>query len=102
RLALLIDQHRMALRERAALGVLTRQAHAMAVEQQRAERECLAGRPVDALAGLDRLAARVEEALDRAVDVEALRHRGDLLADLLQRRERDAGIAAARIVQVIG
>ena len=44
----------------------------MALEQQRAEGERLAGRPVDALAGLDRLAAVVEEALDGAVDVEAL------------------------------
>ena len=60
----------------------------MAVEQQRAERQRFGGRPVDALAGLDRLAAGIEEALDGAVDVEALRHRGDLLADLLQRLER--------------
>ena len=48
----------------------------------------LGHRPVDALAGLDHLAAVVEEALDRAVDVEALRHRGDAPADLLQRLDR--------------
>src|SRR5882724_2617265 len=74
----------------------------MAVEQQRGGRERLAGRPVDALAGLDRLAAGIEEALDRAVHVEALRHRGDLLADLLERLDRDAGMPAARIVDIIG
>ena len=72
-LVLLVDQHRMALRERAALGVLAGQPHRMAFEQQRAERQRLGGRPVDALAGLDRLGARIEEALDGAVDVEALR-----------------------------
>ena len=99
-LVLLIDQHGMALREGAALAVLAGEPHRMAIEQQRAERERLAGRPVDALAGLDRLAAIIEEALDRAVDVEILRRRGDLAADLLQRLERDAGIAAARIVVV--
>ena len=74
----------------------------MAFEQQRAERQRLGGRPVDAFAGLDRLAARIEEALDGAVDVEALRHRGELPADLLQRLDRDAGVAAARIVDRAG
>ena len=57
-LVLLVDQHRMALREGAALAVLAGQPHRMAVEQQRAERQRLGGRPVDALAGLDRLGAR--------------------------------------------
>src|SRR5258707_14885529 len=70
----------------------------MAVEQQRAERQRLAGCPVDALPGLDRFLTRIEEALDRAVDMEALRHLGDLAADILQRLDRDAGVAAARIV----
>ena len=55
-LVLLVDQHRMALRERAALDVLAGQPHRMAFEQQRAEGQRLGGRPVDALAGLDRLA----------------------------------------------
>ena len=72
----------------------------MAVEQQRREGERLAGRPVDAHAGLDRLAAGIEEALDGAVHVEALGHRGDLVADVLERLDRDAGIAAPRIVVI--
>src|SRR4051812_46634239 len=102
RLALLIDQHRMALRKRAALRILTRQANPVTVEQQRAEGERLTGRPVNPFAALDCLAAIVEEALNRAVYVEALRHRGELAADLLQRRDRHAGVAAARIVDVVG
>ena len=72
RLGLLVDQHRMALRERAALAVLAGQAHREAFVEQRAEGQRLAGRPVDALAALDRRAAVVEEALDGLVDVEAL------------------------------
>src|SRR4029079_15716072 len=80
--------------ERAALAVLTGQPHRSAVEQKRAERQCLSGRPVDALTGLDRLAAGIEEALDGAVNVEALRHRGELVAHLPQRLRGDAGAAA--------
>src|SRR6266852_3443962 len=99
-LVLLIDQHRVALREGAALGVLAGEPHRTAVEQDRAEGKRLRGRPIDALAGLDRLGPRVEETLDGAVDVEALGHRGDLLADLLQRLDRDAGLAAPRVVVV--
>src|SRR5215813_12254347 len=70
----------------------------MALAQERAERERLRGRPVDAFAGLDRLGAGGEEALDGAVDVEILRHRRDLAADLLQLLDSEAGIAAARVV----
>src|ERR1700756_588600 len=92
----------MALRESAPLGILTGQPHAMAFKQQRAEGERLGGRPIDALASLDRLAPAVEETVERLVQVEALRHRGDFVADLLQRREIDAGLAAARIVGIAG
>src|SRR5665647_3944946 len=42
----------------------------------------------------------IEEALDGLVNGEALRNRGDLLADLAQRCERDAGIAAARVLGI--
>jgi hypothetical protein len=42
-----VDQHRVPLAERAAPGVLADQPHRVAVEEQRAEREQLAGRPVD-------------------------------------------------------
>src|SRR5207247_4769468 len=67
--------------------------------QQRAESQRLAGRPVDALAGVDRLGAGGEEALDGAVGMKALRHRGDLLSDLAQLLDREAGVAAPRIVR---
>ena len=100
-LGLLVEDHRMALRERAALGVLAGQAHAMAFLEQRAERQRLAGRPIDAFTGFDRLGAVVEKALHRAVDVEAVRHPGDGLADCLELVDRQAGIAAARIVGVL-
>ena len=36
------------------------------------------------------------------MQMKALRQRRDLLADLLERRDLDAGVAAARIVGVAG
>src|SRR5581483_6652907 len=96
-LVLLVDQHRMALREGAALRVLAGKSDVMAFLQQRTERQRLAGRPIDAGARVDRLGAVFEEALNRAMDAEAVRHLGDLAADLLQLRSVDAGDAAAGI-----
>src|SRR5262249_59821170 len=90
----------MALREGAALASLAREPARMAFEQQRAERQRLAGCPVDAFAGLDRLVAALQEALDGAVDVEPLGDGGDFLADRLENGDRRAGLAAARIVDV--
>ena len=98
-LVLLIDQHRMALREGAALAVLAGQPHRMAVEQQRAEGQRLGGRPVDALAGLDRLARASSR--KRWMVRWTWKPCGTaviLLADVLERLDRDAGVAAARIV----
>src|SRR6516165_3809826 len=90
----------MALRESAALGVLAGEPHRMAFEQQRAERERLGGCPIDARARFDRLAAVVQETLEGPVQVETLRYRGDLRSDFFERRERSAGMAAARVVGV--
>ncbi len=70
----LVDQHRVALAERAALGVLAGQTDAAAFQQQAAEGQRLAGRPVDALAGFDRLRLGLKLAGDLRVEVEAVRH----------------------------
>jgi len=72
----------------------------MAFEQQRAERQRLAGRPVNAVPGVDRLAAVVEKPIERLVQVEVRRQRGDLRSDLLELCDLDAGRAAARIVGI--
>src|SRR4029079_10263774 len=101
-LVLLVDQYRMTLRKRAALGVLPRQADVMAFLQQRAERQRLAGRPVDADAVVDRFGAVFEVALDGAVNAETVRHLGDLAPDILQDSGIDAGDAAAGILFLIG
>ena len=69
-LGLLVDEHRVALREGAALAVLAGQADREAFVEQRAEGQVLGHRPVDAVAGLDHLAAALEQALDGLVGVE--------------------------------
>ena len=87
----LIDQHRMALAERAALAVLAGQANAAALQQQRAERQRLAGRPVDAAALLQHRLLGFELAGDARMHLEAGRHARQRRADLLQRRRGDGG-----------
>src|SRR6516165_5182635 len=90
----------MALREGAALAVLAGESHRMALEQERAEGERLGRRPVEPAAGLDRLAAVLQETLDGPMRVEALGDGGDLLADVLQSLDRNPGIAAPRIIEI--
>ena len=97
-LGLLVDQHGVALREGAALAVLAGQAHREALVEQRAEGQVLGHRPVDAGAGLHHLAAALQQALHGLVGVEVLRDGGDAAADLLQRLDRHAGVAAPRLV----
>src|ERR1700692_587147 len=97
-LVLLVEQHRMARRECAALGVLAGQPNPVPRWQHQAEGERLAGRPIDIGAGLDRFAAAIKKPIERAMQVKTLRQRCDLVADLLELCDLDAGMAAARIV----
>ena len=87
-LGLLVVQHGVALGERAAADVLAAQAHRDALAQQRAERQMLGGRPVDALARLDRLAPLADDPRQLAVDVQASRDLGHGEADLAQGLDR--------------
>src|ERR1700682_5834269 len=86
-LVFLVDQHRMPLREGAALAVLSRQPDMMAFLQQRAERQRLAGRPVDPDAVLDRLGAVLQKPLHRAVNPKTVRHFGGLAAAIPELRD---------------
>ena len=88
----------MALREGAALAILAGQADREALLDECRERQVLGHGPVDTLAGLDHLAAALEQAADGLVGVEILRQRGDAPADLLQRVDGNARIAASRLV----
>src|SRR5215471_19809744 len=90
----------MTLREGAALGILAREPHPVTLGQQRAEGERLRGRPVDVLPRVDRLAAVLKEAQQRAVQMKARLERSDLLANLLELGNIDAGLAATRIFRV--
>src|SRR5579885_2415444 len=74
----------------------------MAFEQQRAKRQRFGGRPIDALTAGDGLAPAVEEAIERAVQVEPRRQRRDSLANLFQCRELDTRPAAARVIGIAG
>src|SRR5687768_6311008 len=62
-LRLLVEEHRMALREGAALHVLAAEPDLEAFLEERAEGERLAHRPIDTLPALHHLAAVVEETL---------------------------------------
>jgi hypothetical protein len=93
-LVLLIDEDAVALREGAAPAILAREPDRRSLGQQRAERQRLARRPIDALAGFDGFALRFELAADLAVEIEALRRLGETRAHLLQHFERHAGFAA--------
>src|SRR5207248_1711476 len=73
---LLIDPDRMTLAERAAAAVLAGQADAMAVGKQAAEGNRLCGGPVEAFAAGKHLLLRVEDALQRLVNVEAFGNAG--------------------------
>src|SRR5215216_5135057 len=101
-LVFLVDQHRMALRKRAALGILSRQPDVAPFLQQRTERQRLAGRPVDADAVVDGFGAVFQEALDGAVNPKTVRYLGDLAPDILEDVDVDAGDAAAGFLFLIG
>ena len=90
----LIVEDGVALRERAAAAVLAAQADREAFAQQRAESQMLGGGPVDLGAALDRRAAFADDALELAVQVHALGHRGHREADLAEQLERHCGAAA--------
>src|SRR5579883_108817 len=98
RLGLLIAQHGVALRERAALAVLSGEANRIALVEQSRESQRFGRRPVDSLARLDRLPAIVEKALDGLVDIEARRRDGDLGGQLLELADLDAGDAATIVL----
>src|SRR5881394_1598165 len=96
-LVLLIDQHRVPLRESAALAILSRETDVMTFLQQRAERQRFARRPIDADAAVDRLGPVLQETLNGAMNPEAVRHFGDLAADVFQLRNIHSRNAAPSV-----
>ena len=69
-----VDQHRVTLREGAAAGVLAGHPHVGALEEERAEGQRFAERPVDLAVG-HQLVPLLELALELRVEDEALGHR---------------------------
>ena len=101
RLGLLVDQHGMALRERAALAVLAGQADRIALVEQRAESQRLAGRPIDALAVSTAWRRLSRKRWIVLWTLKPLGHRGDARGELLDLVEIDAGLAAPIVVDHI-
>ena len=83
-----VVEHRVALREGAALGVLARQADRHALHEQRAEGRQLGEAPVDAAVD-GHLGAALEQGRELGVDREALGHVDVRLPDGPQRLGRD-------------
>ena len=72
-----VVQHRVALRERAAAGVLARQAHGDALEEERPPRERLGRRPVGLALPLRELAPPAHERHELRVDLDAVGERAE-------------------------
>ena len=94
----LIDEVAVALREGAAPGILTREADRETLIEQGRKGKMFCRRPIEALAGLDRFAAAIDDPAKRLVNVDILRDRRDRLAELFQLLDRNAGLAAALII----
>ena len=88
------------VRERAALDVLAREADGHAVQEQRAERQRLAERPVDALAGRHGLREAGEAAPEPAVELEAVGDRRQRGADGGERVRGRARLAEGAVADV--
>ena len=88
------------VRERAALDVLAREADGHAVQEQRAERQRLAERPVDALAGRHGLREAGEAAPEAAVELEAVGDRRQRGADGGERVRGRARLAEGAVADV--
>ena len=98
-----VVQHRVALAERAALGVLAREPHRHAEREQRRERQRLGVRPVDALALLEARAPPLDERPQLAVHLEVVGHAQQLLVERPQRLlgKRGARLAAHGPVELV-
>jgi hypothetical protein len=82
----LVDQAGMALAEGAAGRILPRQAHRIALGQQRAEGERLGGGPVDAGSRVDHRALGLQQAGHGAMGDEPVGQAGQRGADLAEQR----------------
>lgn len=79
---LLVMDNAVTVRECPALHVLPRDAHVVALREQRAPGELLRQRPVDTLASLDHLIARAVDLANHTVRREIVRQLGDRTAHL--------------------
>ena len=104
RFGALVDEHAVALAERAAARVLAGEAHRRAFEQQRAERERLGERPVDLVARRTSCAGSQELALELRVRPRSARATSVSAVDDLRRARRGgtAGVDRRRRRELVG
>ena len=95
-LAVLVVQHRVAVRERAAAAVFAGQANGIAAGHQRGIGHGLAHAPVDVDLAAAHRGAVGQHFLDERVDLEVLRHRGHALGQALDLGQRERGVGGIR------
>ncbi len=95
-LAVLVVQHRVAVRERAAARVLARQADRIAAGHQRRERHVLAHAPVDVDLAPAHRGAVGDHLLDQRVQLEVARDRGDAFGQALELGHGNRGVGGVR------
>src|SRR6266436_7577248 len=90
-LRLSVDQNRVALAERAALRILPREAHGIAVEKYGTERQHFGETVIDGTLAMAHFRALFEKLRDFRVDVKPLGHANKAVGDFRESFLREAG-----------
>src|SRR6266849_2083709 len=91
-LLLRVNEHRVALAERAALGVLPREAHGIALEKYGAERQHFCKTIIDGTLPMPHFRALLEKLRDFRMEVKSLGHANEAVGDLREFFRSEAGI----------
>src|SRR5216683_5307298 len=91
-LRLSVDQNRVALAERAALRILPRETHGIALEKYGAERQHFGEAVINSTLAMAHFRALFEKLRDFRVDVKPLGHANKAVGDFREFLKREAGI----------
>src|SRR5216684_109499 len=87
-----VNEHGVALAERAALRILPREAHGVALEKYGAERQHFGKTIIDGTLTMPHFGALFEKLRDFRVDVKSFRHSNEAVGDYRELLRREAGI----------